>query len=169
MPLDGAIWLNVGTPTDAASSSGSAHAKLSNLQATLQKPRGPVGAPGSFTTNQTSWQTALNITGRGRLLALMASIASTSSSVYCSFRLTIDGNQITLGEFVGVGTISATSQYPVDAFFFGTSETGNILFDIIANGKARNCEIDFKSSLVLELKTGTGGPSSTIKWLYEIE
>ena len=163
----------IGLRTDAADASGSLHAKVTDLATnkvqdiadvieTRQKPRGPASAPGSFTTSETSYQTVLNIAGKGKLLGLQM------NSSYCQateVTVTVDGYAVSTGIGVNTGGVNSY-QCPLGHWLFPFS---NYVYDIQANGgNARNAEMEFKSSLKIELRNTLGSPS-TVRWLYALE
>lgn len=153
----------VGNRTDAADAAGSLHAKIKNINdntlSTLQKPRGPAGVYGSLTSNTGAWVTALNVSGKGRLIALKLYQSAANVS---AVKVTVDGyilaNQSSVGGASG-------NNYPANDYYLGNPH----IWGNLAEGfSARNAEINFKTSLKLEL-FGATGATSTLYWLYEIE
>jgi len=155
----------IGLRTDSASASGSLHAKVgdlknftSSLQTTvlnsLQKPRGPAGAAGSFMTTSTEFVTVLDIAGKGRLVGLFLHQTTKNNP---SVIVTVDGHVLANGaSSLDVGGYS----YPAKDYYFYSQGFTN-------DGDPRNAEINFKASLKLQLKT-LGG-QATLRWLYELE
>ena len=155
-------WLqyHLGLRTDAASDSGSVHAKIAHIVGTLfptlQKPRGLHGAPGSFTTALTTYQTALSITGRGRLVYLAAATASNSTG---DIQIEIDGTLVALAS---IGTTSGDLWYPDAQFPF------NVLAATFASSGDPHVDMSFKESLVIYIKADMGG-GAYVYWQYENE
>ena len=167
----------VGLRTDAASATGSLHGKVKHLNDTTvpavttsvnanvntrTAPRGVAGVPGSFTTTQTTYQTALNITGtRGKLIAL--SIHSTGSPVTVQLQLTVDG-------FVIGTNMTSEGATPNDQIFYPTQLLlgQNPAFQSLANGGRPQVDLHFKSSLKLAIRS-TDGQTVIVRWLYETE
>lgn len=161
---------NIGSKTDTASATGSLHAKVKDLKdngsPAIQKPRGAAGTPGSCSNTGTSYNTALNITGKGKLKALAIYRAGGSTSVI-KLRLTIDGVVVAEG---CTPNITNTYYYPLPLFLL-TNAAATQAWDTAANdGKANNAEISFKSSLKIEICAPTGTSSyGTVYWQYEKE
>jgi hypothetical protein len=154
------IRRQVGLRTDAAAASGSLHAKVKdiadNVLPTLQKPRGPAGVAGVLMTDTGSLVTALDITGRGRLVGLMLNQTSVTNP---SVVVTVDGYAVASGASqLGAGGVS----YPDKSYYvYGGSFS--------ADGQPRNAEINFVSSLKIQINSGGAGQQGTIRWFYELE
>jgi hypothetical protein len=150
----------VGLRTDAASATGSLHAKIAYLKDTTipgrQAPRGPAGAFGSFSTSQPSYQTALNVSGRGSLIGLVLT-GQNDMLEHAYVKLTVDGYALAESHGPDAGNIA----YPELNYLFGG-------LNFSASGDPRNAEIEFKSSLKIELKN-VNHNTCTIKWLYTVE
>lgn len=135
----------VGNRTDAASSTGSLHAKVADLKsyvttqiATVQKPRS-LQPGGSYTNNSgtTSYQTVLNITGRGRL---WKHTLTNGPSGTVTLRITVDGQVV---QTIPLSTANATLT-------------------------TNNADINFKTSLMIEITT-TVINNGSCTWQYELE
>ena len=152
----------LGKKTDAASATGSVHAKIAHIVGTviptLQKPRGLHGAPGSFTTALTTYQTALSITGRGRLVYLAAATASNSTG---DIQIEIDGTLVALAS---IGTTSGDLWYPDKQFPFSV----RVLTATFASTGDPHLDMSFKESLVIYIKADMGG-GAYVYWQYENE
>ena len=168
------IRRQVGLRTDAASSTGSLHAKLGDLRSylgdlrsylynaidsfvsTRQKPRGVVaGSKGSFNGGSGSkWVTALNVTGKGKLLGL--GFQGPHSTGY-DVQITVDGYVVFSG-----GVKGATHSFPTKEFY--VSPYNGEKTDV--SGSPQYAEIEFKSSLKIEMK---GISNFGIYWLYVLE
>ena len=155
----------VGLRTDAASATGSLHAKIKNINdntipnTVRQKPRGPAGAYGSLTSNIDAWVTALDVSGKGRLVLLGRTQSALNKSMV---RVTVDAYVL--------ATSGASYDGPTgDSFPPHDYYLTNPRMVAMGTGvSAKNAEIDFKTSLKLELY-GEAGATSTLRWLYEIE
>lgn len=154
-------WLqyHLGLRTDTASATGSLHAKIAHIVGTLfpalQKPRGLHGAPGSFTTALTTYQTALSITGKGRLVYLAAATASNSTGVV---QIEIDGALVCVGS---IGTTSGVLWFPDNSFPISYSGT------FTSSGNP-HLDLSFKESLVIYIKADMG-IGAYVYWQYENE
>ena len=168
---------SVGLRDDAASATGSLHAKVADLATTKhnaltasintrQKPRGPAGAFGTFSTAEVTYQTALNITGIGTLRALKARKASAGPEGQTAVKITIDGHVVADGRTPSV--TATTDFFPVEFMFVtdGTTTTG---WATLANGGRPIVNLDFKTSLKIEVMRLTGGDGASVMWYYEIE
>ena len=155
----------VGLRTDAASASGSLHAKLKNVVdnaiPTLQKPRALQGAPGSFITVETTYQTALDITGRGRLIALGLERTALGRQYV---KVTIDGTLVAAGR----GDIPAGGGwvYPIGKFILNTDDS-DVGFASVEEGGSALVDLSFKTSLKIETHGTDNG--LYIHWQYELE
>ncbi len=161
----GFIRRQVGLRTDAASATGSLHAKVAELRsyvntqlALVQKPRGIHGRPGSFSTSQTTYQTALSVTGKGKLTHLAV---YTGTGGKGKAKVTIDGNLVTIGSF---GT-NQQMHYPTADFFFSTSEA-NYIFGATENAAVN---LSYKTALKIEIAYESGPEPAKIFWQYEHE
>jgi len=161
------IIRQIGVRTDVASASGSLHAKIGEARSTLnnnintrQKPRAAV-APGSFMTQQTSYQTALNITGIGRLLGLLDTAPTGGISLT---KVTIDGIVVQESRNGNSGVVA----YPDGAWRFTTDSTAYAWLTLANGGRPDFAELNFKQSLKIEYKSANGNPA-TLKWVYELE
>ena len=152
--------LRIGKKTDAASATGSLFARIAyivnTIIPTLKKPRGLHGAPGSFTTALTTYQTALSITGKGRLVYLAAATASNSTG---DIQIEIDGTLVALAS---IGTTSGDLWYPDKQFPF------NVLAATFASTGDPHLDMSFKESLVIYIKADMGG-GAYVYWQYENE
>lgn len=157
-------WLqyHLGLRTDAASSSGSLHAKVTELRnnylptelAKYPKLRG-YGSKGAYSTSSTSYVTALNVSGKGCL-----KILTFFQNVKMSVKLTIDGTEVFYGLSQDTGSIALT---------IGSSITGadNGLF--LVSGGSPLIDINFKTNLKIEIKTEETLGLARVFWYYEIE
>jgi hypothetical protein len=163
----GFIRRQIGLRTDAASATGSVHAKLGDLRSylynaidsfvsTRQKPRGVVaGSKGLFGGGSGStWVTALNVTGKGKLLGL--GFQGQYSSGY-DVRITVDGYVVFSG-----GVKGNTHSFPTKYFYVNpyNGEQTDV------SGSPQYAEIEFKSSLKIEMK---GTSDFGTYWLYVLE
>jgi len=162
------VYDTVGAPEDTASATGSLHAKVADvkdqldvLPSTRQAPRGVQGAAGSFYTgNNSAYQTALNITGKGKLVGLK--LGDTASD-HGFVKVTVDGTVISSGRGYNSGP-----HYPTPEWMFVTDGT-TLIYDTIANGGTPiNAAISFKTSLKIELKV-FAGIGVYVYWQYELE
>jgi len=164
-------WLqyHLGLRTDASSSTGSLHAKVGSLKDTVntqcdakistrQAPRGVHGTPGSFISNQTTYQTALSVTGKGRLTYLRV---KNGSSVNGNIQIVIDGNVVAAGKFL----TNSAYHYPLPDFVFSPTVSTGIVF-----GAAGNAEVNlsYKSSLQIQVYSDTSA-GIWVDWQYEHE
>jgi hypothetical protein len=173
------IRKQVGLRTDPASEAGSLHAKIAELRAyidtelaKIQKPRAVAGAPGSFLTDELTYQTALNISGRGRLVSLgMYREYNAAQAV----KVTIDGNVVAWG--TGAVTASGSNVWVVPTPQFvlapGEGPAGSSFgFALASAGGGLWLDLSFKSSLKIETKKlpYEGFTNSAyVCWQYEIE
>jgi len=160
----------IGLRTDAADPAGSLHAKvryindtkipttetnLTNAINTRQAPRGPVTARGSFSSsNGLIWETALNITGKGKLIALGA-YSSAAQSLYVN--VTVDGY---LFNFASPAV--ADYFYPAPPYVYTWT---NALNTAANGGRPDMFQIEFKTSLKIEIYYPTAN-SHTVYWIY---
>ena len=80
-------------------------------------------------------------------------------------RLTVDGNVIAEGRAV----INNNILYPVNDYLL-INDASKTVFDVVTNFcSAKNCEINFKSSLKIEMLWVSGSTNPTLKWQYETE
>ena len=177
--LLGWMGYQVGQTTDAGSASGSVHAKLKYINDTLipantttltnninlrQKPRGPVSAGIDFTTSSTSYVTALSVSGAGRVVALGTS--GGSSAGYPTVKITVDGYLFCEAK----GLSNSTAQHPNPMFPFcpsGGATTGFELADATNDVGHGNCQIEFKTSLLIQLKTSNYGADLYCQYVKE--
>lgn len=154
--LIGWIAYHLGLRTDAASASGSLHAKVKYLNdttvpavttsvnanvATRQKPRG-TAAYGTFSTTSTAYVTAKSVSGTGKFLGCrFYGTGGTPYPAYC--RITIDGVQI--------GEVSTDSASWVQFSLAGATA------------------FSFKTSLLIEIRTGNVSFTTYVDWIYEVE
>lgn len=182
----------IGLRTDPANAGGSVHGKIAELRAHIntdlakvQKPRGVANVAGSFFTDQTTYQTALNISGRGRLLTLgLYRTAPAGQAV----RVTIDGKVVGLGDGV-ISTLPSNPWgwiFPSPHFVLQPVEDAvptnymRLSPMIIADGSggflpwigSPRLDLSFKSSLKIESRFTNWGAYSNaayLCWQYEIE
>lgn len=162
------LYPEVGTKEDVASATGSLHAKIAELRAYIntelakvQKPRGVHGASGYFATSESSFQTALNVTGRGKLTALRC---RTNSNAGAYIKITIDGTAVGFGN---VEVSGATWWYPTKVFPFTTSNNSSDM-NFSADGDSR-VELSYKTSLKIEISAMQAGKAVSVGWQYEHE
>lgn len=159
------LYPPIGTSQDAPNENGSLHAKIAELReyidtqlATVQKPRAVHGAPGSFSTSQTTFQTALYVTGRGRLLKLGA-ISQTGVTMFIA--ITIDGIAIVNAAFVGT---TGTYKYPDHVFTILPSASASFS----EAGDPANAQLSYKESLKIEIAASAAN-TVQLFWQYEHE
>lgn len=166
---------NLGTTGDAADAAGSVNAKLAELLtnrltaaraayldaaiSSCQKPRRAI--KGAYTGVGGAWRTALSVSGKGTLKALQM----TTVNLTCQVRVTIDGTVVSSG--VVPTNASTNSYWPSPFMLFVNSGTLNSFADVAGGGNAKNCEISFNTSLLLEIYPDTN--SMTLDWIYEAE
>lgn len=165
------IRRQVGLRTDAASSTGSLHAKVKdivdNQLPMLQKPRGIQGVPGSYVFSTTAtWFTALNLTSTsGKLLALK--IKGNVSRMHGLFiKLTIDGNVVMHGTGRSGGIDGR--QVPSQDFLFITDGVSAAFVDCDDTKAFIPLGLAFKESLRIEVYNNQGD-TFYIYWQYEKE
>jgi hypothetical protein len=162
------LYPGIGTSQDAPDENGSLHAKIAELRAYIntelakvQKPRAVHGVPGFFGTGESSFQTALNVNGKGKLIALRCRTNSQSGAY---IQITIDGTAVGFGN---VGVSGATWWYPTKAFLFTTSNNSTDI-NFSADGDP-NVEMSYKTSLKIEIAAMQTGQSIFVGWQYEHE
>ncbi len=159
--LLGFIRRQVGLRTDAASASGSVHAKVTDVKdtlATIQKPRtsNEIGSFNSGSLGTDYVQVGL-ITGRGMLMELQ--FYNSSGSVFGgNLRVTVDD---TVVYTLPVNIAGETTEYPNSGFYFGGG--------VSATGNSYNAMLSFKSSLKLEANKTSEYGNFQIKWRTELE
>jgi len=163
-------WLqyHLGIRTDAASESGSLHGKVANvrgaitnqttdLKNTLQKPRSAKYA-GDFSTSETSsYQTALSVTGRGRLVNVWFSCNNSTSINKDNMKIIIDGTAI-------YSNVSLETQV---IGYYGLCSP-SITNDAFIKNASGLVDLNFKTSLEIQV-LHRSGPSLTAYWIYELE
>jgi hypothetical protein len=160
-PLLAWIRLQIGQRTDAASASGSVHAKVKDVKdtlATIQKPRTSKEI-GLFSSSSlgTNYVQAGLITGRGMLMELQFS--NSSGSVFGgNLRVTVDD---TVVYTLPVNIAGNTTEYPNSGFYFGG--------DVSTTGNSYNAMLSFKNSLKLEANKTSEYGNFQIKWRTELE
>jgi hypothetical protein len=171
---------NVGSNADAASVTGSLHAKIKELRtflntliASVQKPRGIIA--GNYTASTTSYVTALSVTGKGTLRHLFA-YKTTSNTYQSNVKVIADGVTVGWGQLImGDADVVAC---PAPAFWAGISEDdGNTYtnFDTDFSGTEilfpyALPNITFKTSLQIQMKKrSTSYNGSPVYWIYEKE
>jgi hypothetical protein len=164
---------NVGSNANAASATGSVHAKLKELRTyitnqinTSQKPRRAIISGSYAAKNLNPGVTALNITGKGKLNALEISFYH-QAETYAYMRITVDG--VSLGMFETRRDTSGFF-YPSPGFFFNS---GDECFSTVYNGGSQGNlggGISFTSSLKIEVWGWKDATSNYVfKWQYELE
>lgn len=155
-------WLQyvLGLRTDTEDAAGSLHSKVLSRQS----PRGPAGAPGEYDTVATSYQTALDITGKGKLIALGAT--DDGNCTYFFVKLTVDGTLLSAGRNT-TSTAANTMHYPGHNYLLSSS--GAVFITAANGGSPRFAEIEFKESLKIELKTKNASNRAYAYWQYVIE
>lgn len=150
----------VGTNVDAGGSN-SLFARLAQIKENIDSPKAMnLFIPGSFITSQISWQTALNITGKGVLKGIGIKVAS-NHSAFC--KVTIDGNVIIHSKMEGTtGALLKKNWfiYPQDgtAAMFGS--------DVSAVG---DMNFSFNQSLKIELYSDNADYETSVFWFYAKE
>jgi len=175
------VYDSLGAPEDTASATGSLHAKIANIIAVelpkLQKPRGSIR--GTFsTTVTTSFQTALSVSGKGRLTFFDVAVVAATFSDSCYIEVdgvTIGAGKATCGVIDGVAGALVTN-----AQFFNNLDTSNsnaFSTNRYWNGntvtmqyQAGNgfVDISFTESLKIYVKH-ISNSSGVFTWMYEIE
>ena len=163
----------VGLRSDVADGAGSLHAKIVYTKEqietsveTRQKPRGPAGAFGVFSTTLSSYQTVLDITGVGILRALQARQASSGPSAQVGVKITVDGYVVS--DCISPSATATNLYYPAPDFLFNkTGETAGLA--TVANGGCALLGLNFKDSLKIEVKKATSGDAASVYWFYETE
>lgn len=159
----------IGLRSDAADPAGSLHAKMTEMLSnrltttkasyldtaitTRQAPRGPVSTFGSYSTTSTTYITALEVLGKGKLLGLKV-ITDGLGAV----RVTVDGYVISMGQ-----TPSTATSYPSKEWLFANNDAAIAGWDTA--GDPRYAEIEFKTSLKIEIRNISGG-ADTVYWQY---
>lgn len=175
----GWVGYQVGLRTDSASSSGSLHAKIAELRTyvntqvgTRKKPEGTM-PPVSYNTTVNDYQTALNVSGAGTLIAI--AVLKANSSDIPSIQITIDGSVVMTGKVGGTRDKWAFPRVmdsaKGDLAIFNTSTLKTIFEDATDTGYVEVSpflRLPYKSSLKVELKSG-GSSSQTVKILYSKE
>lgn len=157
----GFVRRQIGLRDDAASATGSLHAKITELRnyiaSTIIKSRS--FAKGAVSSGARDvWVTVLNYTGRGTLI--LCAVYCTGTGPRVSIRVTIDGVEI----FTKTG-IGSEDQWSLPSPDFlvtgGMSTTGSI---------ANMCSgIPFKSSIKIEICRTSDYGSGQMLWAYEYE
>ena len=147
----------VGLRTDTADPAGSLHAKVKYLNDTQlisvrdninsnvnsrQKPRTPLS--GSFNTNSATYVTALSVSGKGRLVRIRIRSSNSDGNAYCVVRL--DGK----------------------SFSFRTTSTSFVEFNPFGTSGGP-FDLNFNSSLQIQIKNQTGTYYTYVRYVYEIE
>lgn len=120
-----------------------------------QRPRG--GILGSGTTNSTSYQTVLNVSGSGRLVMIQGycgDISATSGVI----QVTVDGVSFYNTSFAA----NYNNAVYINNFTIQTatgSTSSNPLF----------IDINFKKSLKIELKSNSSSVTQYLNFVYELE
>ena len=168
---------SVGLRDDAASATGSLHAKVKYLNDTTvpavttsvnanvntrQKPRGPVGVVPFFQTASSTYVTAYEVTGKGRLVGMLLTDGDKGGRI----KLTVDGH-VMVNECQVSG--AAGRHFPTEHFWYQDAPNALHGLNTITNGgRFNNCEICFKTSLKIELRS-TISNTNTLVWLVELE
>lgn len=155
----------VGLRTDAASASGSLHAKVGDLKNftgsflnSLQKPRGaPVIGVGEAPDSE-SYLTLLNITGKGQLLFIYL---TDREPVTTTVRVSIDN--VVVSEGCSKTSSSSIKKFPVN---FLTVDPSYPMYS--KDNAAHVLNIPFKSGLKIEARRD-GFYTSRVYWIYVLE
>jgi hypothetical protein len=129
---------------------------------TLQKPRG-TPTRGSFSTALTVLQTALNISGKGRLIGLLV---NNSAVEFFYIKILIDGAVYAWGRGGGSGMC-----YPYlgGLLFYNQNGTSDIFSTTVTSDThAAAFEVNYNQSLQIQV-AGSGSNTVTVYWLYETE
>lgn len=146
------IRRQVGLRTDVDSSTGSLHAKVGYIKTYLAgiKKKGFIKT--SFSSSSTSYQTALNVSGSGKLDILSLTASATANP---TVKITIDGNVIC---DIATGTISSGT-YKLPGVGFPFLSTAALNWNYVELATAATCYVpftplclEFKSSLKIEVK-----------------
>lgn len=188
-------WLqyHLGLRTDAASASGSLHAKMGDIKntiasqiatvlGTVQKPR--TFAIGNYSIPAGYGQyTVLNVSGKGKLngLRLYAGLGGHNSGDYLNLLIYVDGVQVAspqvyewagncfpMVDFFWPISYRSSSGAEIAGWSFATEEdSSNTWYNNKFNGYLG---IPFKTSLQIVAHRGNGGSqASTLYWAYEYE
>jgi hypothetical protein len=143
--------------------------EVGNIKASSVKAR-RLFPPGKFSTSQTTWQTALNITGKGALKGLgvyTTGNASYDDRGFC--KLTIDGNII----IHGITNTNGTPKLTLKRDWYIMPQDGSELSYNFANSEYAISDItySFNQSLRIEIYTNnlSAAAAITVYWLYEKE
>lgn len=159
--------LGLGAQGDAASATGSANAKLAYLIANGQKARGLASARGSFSTSLQTLQTALNISGKGKLLGITL-VQTAAAADTTTIKITIDGFVLIWGK----SDATNADQFILYANPYTQAQDGTqTVFGagLSYTQEPNSVECCFKQSLKIEILTSIGTNTGTVKWLYEVE
>ena len=160
----GFVRRQVGLRTDTASATGSLHAKTADVKESIEALKKPIDfanlISGTFSTMQKEYQTALNISGNGKLVLMTASKASAGPSGSLGIRITIDG--VVVSDAYSTSVTTTTLFYPTGGLLtaglgWSTGTDGPLVLDL-----------DFKQSLKIELKMIGSGDAATVSWKYNL-
>lgn len=162
----------VGLRTDTASATGSLHAKTADVKeslgAAIEALKKPIDfanlISGTFSTTQTEYQTALNISGNGKLVLMTASKASAGPSGSLGIRITIDG--VVVSDAISSGVTTTTLFYPSGALLYIT-DSAKVGWTTATDGPL-TLDLDFKESLKIELKIISLGDAASVSWKYNL-
>ncbi len=168
------IRRQVGLRTDAASSTGSLHAKIGEMRAYLggvQRPRSIKRI--QWLTSSTGLINALYVTGKGELLAL-AHMHPNSTGDQGLYRIVLDGIEIFNGGtgFGGTPISLTSSTYHGKAFSPDLAITTHSLYSFSASwgglGTIGGLNLPFSSSLLIQCAKGGDNAVSGVA-LYSLE
>lgn len=155
------LTTQLGKKEDAADPVGSLLARIKdiidNQLPIIQKPRGPESVPGQLQSSSATTVTALNVSGRGRLIGFTVFCNQATATPVVT--LIVDGLTMASGGFAD--GVNGDIYYPSKDYFFYYPGT------LTTDGDPRNAEIYFKNSLRIDLNPQ--GKTVTINWVYELE
>ena len=163
--LLGFLRKQIGLRTDVASATGTLHAKVADVKAqidvlpsTRQAPRGVVTASrGSFSTASATLTTALDISGKGKLMKLGFFVNNGQSG---TIQITVDGILV----LSHISNSNAGQLYPVHTVYLSSAATGLMALET-AGGDANYAEIEFNTSLKIAIAS-QGTTFHRVDWFY---
>lgn len=131
------------------------------MKSLYRKARGLAGAPVYLSTTTTAdYVTALNVSGQGRLLGMLAYCAAAYAG---NIRITIDG----VAFVFTTGASATTYYYPALASLLLTSIP--TMAALAAGYDARGVECSFKTSLKIEVKASNASGAVAVYANYELD
>ncbi|NTW04526.1 MAG: hypothetical protein HGA27_00225 [Peptococcaceae bacterium] len=152
----------IGLRTDVDSATGSAHAKLGYIKTAVAAIKKKGYLKTSFGTTSTSYATALDVAGSGKLDFFVVTLSTNSTP---GLKITVDGN-VLCDYTLGAGTSSAY-YYPIAFFPLFADATKEIVAGAVPTTQYMSLNLEYKASLKIELKTTAG--TATIRIGYSID